>query len=315
MTADSTSERIVTIPSGQRWDRADKVLAGCVPDISRSQLQKLFAAGRVWREEEALSQKDKVQGGDVLTFSLPDLEPLPLRAVDIPLHVLFEDDDIIVIDKAPGMVVHPGNGTGEDTLVHALLHHCRGQLSGIGGSERPGIVHRLDKDTSGVMVAAKSNRAFQELARQFAQRETKKHYIALVAGKLPSDSGEITEPIGRHPVHRTRMAVRGDGREARSEYQILEALGTGYSKVRVDILTGRTHQIRVHLAHLGTPLVGDVLYGYKPGKQRLPHNRVMLHAASLEIKHPVTASTMAFEADPPLDISENWQFLQSSMGA
>lgn len=311
MITDSESERVVVIPSGHRWARADKVLAACVNDISRSQLQKLFAAGRVWREEEALSQKDKVQGGDVLIFSLPDLEPLPLRAVDIPLNVLFEDEDIIVINKSPGMVVHPGNGTGEDTLVHALLHHCRGQLSGIGGSERPGIVHRLDKDTSGVMVAAKSNRAYQELARQFAQRETQKHYVALVAGKLPAGSGEIGEPIGRHPVHRTRMAVRRDGREAHSEYRVLEALGMGYSKVQVHILTGRTHQIRVHMAYLGAPLVGDALYGYKPGPQPLPHSRVMLHAASLTLQHPVTGSTMVFEAELPQDICENWDFFSN----
>jgi 23S rRNA pseudouridine1911/1915/1917 synthase len=311
MSTDATSERVVVIPAGQRWERADKVLAACVDDISRSQLQKLFGAGRVWREEEALSQKHKVQGGDVLTFSLPELEPLPLRAVDIPLNVLFEDEDIIVIDKAPGMVVHPGNGTGEDTLVHALLHHCRGQLSGIGGSERPGIVHRLDKDTSGVMVAVKSNCAFQELARQFAERETKKSYLALVAGQLPAKSGVINEPIGRHPVHRTRMAVRPEGREAHSEFVIVESSGTGFLKVQVMIHTGRTHQIRVHLAHLGAPLVGDALYGYKPGKQALPHARVMLHAAALELKHPATGSKMLFQAELPQDIKENWDFISN----
>jgi 23S rRNA pseudouridine1911/1915/1917 synthase len=311
MSTDNSSERVVVIPSGQLWGRADKVLAACVDDISRSQLQKLFAAGRVWREEEALSQKDKVQGGDVLTFSIPELEPLPLRAVELPLSVLFEDEEIIVINKAPGMVVHPGNGTGEDTLVHALLHHCRGQLSGIGGSERPGIVHRLDKDTSGVMVAAKSNRAYQELARQFAQRETGKSYLALVAGKLPADRGEIKDPIGRHPVHRTRMAVRRNGREAHSEFQVLEASGAGHYLVQVKIFTGRTHQIRVHLAHLGAPLVGDLLYGYKPGKLALPHARVMLHSAELELKHPVTETIMKFQAELPHDFKENRDYISN----
>lgn len=304
----ASDEWILTVPEGLSPLRADKMLTALFRDTSRSQIQLLFNEGRVWRDEEPLSKSDKLRGGDVVSVTILPPKPLELRPADIPLNVVFEDRDLIVIDKEPGMVVHPGNGTGEDTLVHALLHHCRGKLSGIGGAERPGIVHRLDKDTSGLLVAAKSNRAYQGLARQFAERETEKEYLALVrCEKEVPGSGTILAPIGRHPVHRIRMAVRPGGREAISHYRTEETSGQ-FRRLRVRIETGRTHQIRVHLSSIGCPLVNDTLYGYKPRGTKPPHERIMLHAAKLVIYHPVTGSRMEFESAAPWDFEEVWQW-------
>lgn len=295
--------------------RADKVVHAQQPDLSRSRIQRLFDAGLVWREDEALTKSDKLFAGDTVSFTIPPPVPLELRPVDLPLDVLFEDDDLIVLNKVPGMVVHPGAGTGEDTLVHALLHHCRGQLSGIGGVERPGIVHRLDRETSGVIVAAKSDPAFLGLSRAFAERMTQKTYLALVSGAPQLPVGTIDAPIGRHPIHRHKMAVTPHGREALSHWEVLER----YAKprgtrdeassrpvaalLRVRIHTGRTHQIRVHLSHIGYPVAGDPTYGFQanrwPGE---PPPRVMLHAWHLALDHPVTGEPMVFEAPMPDDM-------------
>lgn len=290
-------------PSGDRV-RADKVLAAQLPELSRSQVQRLFAAGRVWREDEALTKSDKVDCGDVLSYSIPAPVPLELRPVAIPLQVLFEDEDLIAVDKAPDMVVHPGAGTSEDTLVHALLHHCDGQLSGIGGVERPGIVHRLDRETSGVIVAAKSDRAFKGLSRAFAERTLEKRYWALVRGCPRLLCGEVNEPIGRHATHRTRMTVRPDGRSARTEWDLKEAFDSRFAWLDVRIHTGRTHQIRVHCAHLGHPLAGDRTYGFKPHPtDPVEFPRVMLHAAFLRLAHPVSGAPLELHAPMPADFA------------
>lgn len=295
----------LTVPDTVRPDRADKLLAALHPELSRSRWQKLFAQGRVWQDDRALSQKDRLRPGDVVEFSLPPVEPLQLRPVPMDLKVLHEDADILVLDKEPGRVVHPGAGTGEDTLVHGILHHCRGSLSGIGGKERPGIVHRLDKETSGILVVAKTDAAFQGLAEQFSGRSIRKFYTALVKGLPQPASGSVDAPIGRHPVHRLRMDCRPDGRPALTDYAVQRDWGGAAALVWLRIHTGRTHQIRVHMKQLGHPLLGDTLYGYRDaggGRAVLPPvPRVMLHATRLEFAHPVSGQPMCIESPLPAD--------------
>ena len=203
-----------------------------------------------------LTKRFKVQTGGILTATLLELEHgKPPVAVEIPLDVIFEDEHIIVINKASGMVTHPGSGTGSDTLVHALLHHCNGRLSAIGMPDRPGIVHRLDKDTSGVMVVAKTDLAYYSLTNAFSERLTKKCYLAFVSGVPKLQSGSIKESIGRHPTHRTRMAVQPNGRNAHTDWKFLESFGDQASLIECLIHTGRTHQIRVHMSHIGTSFI------------------------------------------------------------
>ena len=282
--------------------RADRAVHAQCPEMSRSMIQRLFAAGRVWRDNSALVKSDKVRVGDVLTYSVPPPKPLELEPVDIPLDVLFEDNEIVVINKPSGMVVHPGSGTGGDTLVHALLHHCSGTLSGIGGVERPGIVHRLDKETSGVMVAAKSDHAYAHLSGLFASRSIGKTYFALTDGVPAQASGVIDQPIGRHRTHRVKMAVVPTGRPAVSEWKKTDLIGENRALLEVTILTGRTHQIRVHLAYIGCPVAGDKLYGRKSvSEDSAAIPRCMLHAQRLKLTHPVDQCELEFEAPLPSD--------------
>lgn len=308
MTGPADEVLQLTVPEGTRAERADKLLARLHPGLSRSRWQKLLQQGRVWREDEVLAQKNKLSAGDVVDFSLPPVKPLELRPVEMPLSVLFEDADILVLDKQAGRVVHPGAGTGDDTLVHGILHHCQGRLSGIGGVERPGIVHRLDKETSGVLIVAKSDAAFQSLAEQFSSRSVHKFYTALLRGVADPVSGVVEEPVGRHPVQRTRMACRKDGRAARTDYELRRQWDRVAALAWLRIHTGRTHQIRVHMKQLGHPLLGDGLYGYKPrinmeGREISlpPVPRVMLHATVLEFTHPVSGEAMRIEAPLPAD--------------
>jgi len=296
-------ERQLVIPEGNRADRADKVLAALCPELSRSRWQRLFHEGRVWLEERVLVQDDKLHAGDLVQFSLPPPRPLALRPVPMELAIVHEDEALLVLDKEAGRVVHPGAGTGEDTLVHGLLHHCRGALRGIGGAERPGIVHRLDKETSGLLVVAKTEAAFQSLARQFAERRIEKFYTALAAGVPSPAEGAIEESIGRHPVHRVRMACRGDGRPARSDYAVQRQWGGAASLLAVRIHTGRTHQIRVHLRHIGHPLLGDRLYGGGLARGPVEVPRVMLHASQLAFTHPYTGKPLRLEAPLPPDFA------------
>ncbi len=294
-------ERQLVIPEGTRSDRADKVLAALCPELSRSRWQRLFREGRVWLEDRVLVQDDKLHAGDLVQFSLPPPRPAVLRPVPMPLAIVHEDEALLVLDKEPGRVVHPGAGTGEDTLVHGLLHHCRGALCGGGATERPGIVHRLDKETSGLLVVAKTEAAFLSLARQFAERRVEKCYTALTAGVPRPPEGVIEEPIGRHPVHRVRMACRTDGRPARSDYAVLRQWGGAVALVEVRIHTGRTHQIRVHLSHIGHPLLGDRLYGGGMARGPVDVPRVMLHAGRLAFTHPHSGRKVVFEAPLPPD--------------
>ena len=293
------------IAPGVHRIRADKALAHAYPEHSRVALQRAFDAGLVKLRGQAIKRDHAVMGEDEITFQMPDTKPAELKAVAIPLDVLFEDKHLLAVNKAAGMIVHPGAGTGEDTLVHALLAHCEGSLSGIGGVERPGIVHRLDRETSGIILVAKNDKAHRGLATQFAERSLQKEYLALVTGVPALMSGSLQKSIGRNKQHRHKMAVletAEGGRDARTDWEVVEKFGDLAALVRCAIHTGRTHQIRVHLKSLGHILLGDEVYGWKPDprlKQQPP--RVMLHAAHLVFQHPVTGKTIDLQAPLPPD--------------
>jgi 23S rRNA pseudouridine1911/1915/1917 synthase len=242
--------------------------------------------------------RDLVRGSDAIEWREPQITKIEAQPEAMDLEILFEDDDLLVINKPAGLVVHPGAGHQTHTLVNALLAHCK-NLSGIGGKERPGIVHRLDKETSGALVIAKNDAAHRDLAKQFADRTIGKIYLALVAGTLRKSSGTIDAPIARHPVQRKKMSVaRRAGRSAKTEYRVLRSSGDA-SLVECTIHSGRTHQIRVHLHHLGHPVLGDKLYG---GKRAGSFPRQMLHAWKLSFRHPRTGKTMNFTAPIPQDL-------------
>ncbi len=290
------------VPEGVRRARADKVLAEAFTEHSRVALQRAFDAGLVKRGEVAIGRDATVNAGDVLEFSMPETKPAELKAVDIPLEVIFEDKHMLAVNKAAGMVVHPGAATEEDTLVHALLAHCEGSLSGIGGVERPGIVHRLDKETTGVIVVAKNDKAHRALADQFSSRTLTKEYVALVQGVPQLLSGTIDRAISRHPIHRHRMTVGEGGKPARTDWERGETFGDLAAVMRCRIFTGRTHQIRVHLKSLGHPILGDPLYGWKPDTRLAKQpERVMLHAEHLVLNHPVSGKVMDLRAPLPKD--------------
>ncbi len=293
-----------TVPEGIRRLRADKALALAFPEHSRTALQRAFDAGRVLMRGASIDRSANVVGGDVLEFSFPEVTPAEIKAVDIPLDVLYEDKHMLAVNKASGMVVHPGAATGEDTLVHALLSHCADSLSGIGGVERPGIVHRLDKETTGVIVVAKTDKAHRALADQFATRALKKEYVAIVAGVPQLLSGTIDRAISRHPTHRHRMTVGEGGKPAKTSWERAEAFGDIAALMRCQIFTGRTHQIRVHLKSLGHPILGDSLYGWKPdARMTVQPERVMLHAEHLVLTHPVSGKELDLRAPLPKDFN------------
>lgn len=277
--------------------RLDRVVAAERPELSRSRWQALIARGAVLVNGAPARASHLLNAGDVIQIAPPEApEPSVLEPADLPLDILFEDSDLLVLNKAAGMVVHPGAGTDGATLVHALLHHCH-DLSGIGGVERPGIVHRLDKETSGCLVVAKNDSTHRHLAAQFAGREVAKVYLAVVKGIPHRPWGTLKGAIGRHPYHRQKMAVKegGDAREATTEYTVL-ARGEGMSLIECHPKTGRTHQIRVHLQHLGHPLLGDPVYG-----NRLGWPRHLLHAWKLSFTHPADGRLLHFTAPIPDD--------------
>lgn len=280
--------------------RLDRFLALELTEFSRARLQALIAEGFVRLNGEQPRARDVVRSNDVVQLEVPPVEKIEAQPEEIALEVLFEDDDLLVINKHAGMVVHPGAGNDDGTLVNALLAHCT-TLSGIGGKERPGIVHRLDKETSGCLVVAKNDIAHRELSRQFAARTMKKIYLALVAGRLRNSAGVIDAPIERHPVHRQRMSIARSarGRSAKTEYRVVRS-GAEMSLVECTLHSGRTHQIRVHLHHLGHPVLGDKLYAPRIGKG---FARQMLHAWKLGFNHPRTAEWNEFEAPLPDDFN------------
>ena len=271
------------------------------PKFSRSAWQRLIRGGHVLLNGAAVSPNSRLSPGDQVKAVIPPPKKSEVTAENIPLSILFEDDDLVVIDKPAGMVVHPGAGHRTGTLVHALLHHCAGRLSGIGGVERPGLVHRLDAETSGCLVVAKNDDAHQALSAQFKTRSMEKIYLAWVWGEPNRPSGRIEAAIGRHPVHRKKMTVTGRGRPAVTEWKVLEKHGAA-SLLECRILTGRTHQIRVHCAHLGHGIAGDKLYGRaRPRPGVLVPPRQLLHAWKLSFDHPRTGKRVTIAAPPPDD--------------
>jgi len=287
------------VPENEAKIRLDRFLANKLPEYSRSRLQQLVRTGFVRLNGATTRPRHLVRSGDKIELTEAPLEKIDNQPEPIPLEVLFEDKDIIVINKPPGLVVHPGAGHRQHTLVNALLSHCP-TLSGIGGKERPGIVHRLDKETSGCLVVAKNDWAHRELSRQFAERWIEKIYLALVAGKLSKAAGVIEEKIGRHPVHRQRMSVASArGRPAKTDYRVV-CSGDQASLVECRLYSGRTHQIRVHLHHLGHPVLGDKVYAAHLAKNFPRH---MLHAWKLGFRHPCSGESKSFEAPLPDDFT------------
>jgi 23S rRNA pseudouridine1911/1915/1917 synthase len=306
----------VTAPAEAAGTRADRFLADAIGSLSRSRVKALIEAGQASRDGILIKDpSESVRAGALYRLHVPPPTPATPQPQDIPLAILFEDADLIVLDKPAGLVVHPAPGNLDGTLVNALLAHAGDDLPGIGGEKRPGIVHRLDKDTSGVMVVAKTDRAHRALSEAFAARDLERAYLALVWG-LPVDmQGEVSAPVGRHPVDRKRMAVvdRG-GKAATTRYQVKRAWGTAVALVECRLLTGRTHQIRVHMAHIGHPLVGDPVYLRRtpasakllPAATRdalLAFPRQALHAATLGFRHPVTKQSLSFESPVPADLA------------
>jgi 23S rRNA pseudouridine1911/1915/1917 synthase len=292
--------------SGKRLDR---YIASCISDCSRSIATHLIRTGKIRVQGMVRKPGYRVKTGDEISGCIPPPEPVLFKPEPIPIEILHEDDEIIVINKQPGMVVHPAPGHHSGTLVNALLHHCP-KLTGIGGALRPGIVHRLDKDTSGVLVVAKNDRAHIHLSRQFKSRRVKKEYLALVYGKMESDSGSVSLPIGRHPVDRKKMSTNSrKSRVAKTTWQIRERFELA-SLIEVNLKTGRTHQIRVHCAAIKHPVMGDKVYGpRKRGKNVTYHKnliesipRQMLHAWRIGLTHPVTEKMVSFEAPIPSDM-------------
>ena len=297
-------------------ERLDKFLSEKFPAASRGALQRLIEEGHIRVNGQIVKPTHHPHAGEQIQVHWPEARPAEAQPEKIPLDILFEDKSLLVVNKAAGIVVHPAAGHEEHTLVNALLHHCKGSLSGIGGVARPGIVHRLDKETSGCLVVAKNDETHIALAAQFAEREVHKIYHALVCGEPARDAGEICAAIARHPTHRKRMAVCDDsgGRAAHTSYQIHERL-YATTLMAAQIHTGRTHQIRVHFQFIGHPLVGDETYGAKQNarvKEQTNYAapRVMLHAKHLSFTHPRTKKPMEFEAPLPEDFQTALKLLR-----
>jgi 23S rRNA pseudouridine1911/1915/1917 synthase len=290
----------LTVPKQKDRVRLDQFLARELPQFSRARLQKLIRNHNITLNGSPARPGDSVRAEDRIEVNEPPPEKIDSLPEDISLDILYEDDDLIVINKPAGLVVHPGSGQREHTLVNALLFHFP-KLSGIGGKERPGIVHRLDKDTSGCLVVARTDYAHRSLSAQFAERTIDKIYLALVAGRLRKSAGTIEEKIGRHPVHRQRMStVSSRGRTARTDYRVLSS-SEATSLLECRLHSGRTHQIRVHLHHLGHPVLGDKVYG---GRFAKSFPRQMLHAWKLAFRHPRTEEWKQFDAQLPRDFQD-----------
>ena len=265
--------------------RLDAFLASSLDGLTRSQATQLIESGEVAVNGRAVSKSYKLAGGEDVAVTLPEPEPVEAVPQDIPLDVVYEDADVIVVNKPSGMVVHPAPGHPDGTLVNALLYHCAGTLSGVGGALRPGIVHRIDRDTSGLIIAAKNDAAHQYLSAQLADHTLARTYECIVVGKLREDRGTVDAPIARHPTDRKRMAVVAGGREAVTHWEVI-ARYPGYTHVRCRLETGRTHQIRVHMAYIGHPILGDTVYGAKKEVPGLTGQ--CLHAVGLRFLHPRT---------------------------
>ena len=267
-------------------------------DISRSYAVKLIDEGCVTLNGSKATKKSKVALGDTVVIDLPEPEDIEAQPEDIPIDIVYEDDSVIVVNKPRGMVVHPAPGNMTGTLVNGLLYHCT--LSGINGAVRPGIVHRIDKDTSGLLVVAKTNEAHEALSAQLKERKALRKYVCIVNGNIKEDSGTIDKPIGRHPIDRKRMAIIEGGREAVTHFRVLERFGM-YTFVECTLETGRTHQIRVHMASIGHSIVSDPVYGIKKDREKAKGQ--LLHAKTIGFTHPKTGELMEFSSDPPQEFT------------
>ncbi|MBP5743362.1 MAG: RluA family pseudouridine synthase, partial [Oscillospiraceae bacterium] len=298
-------EEILSIIAEESGERIDALLARTLEGLSRSAAQRLLEEGRVTREGDGkiFRKSDRIQAGDRIAVLLPELaEDIPLIPQDLPLDVVYEDGDLIVVNKARGMVVHPAPGHPDGTLVNALLWHCGDSLSGIGGEKRPGIVHRIDKDTSGLLIVAKNDFAHQALSAQLQDRSLSRVYEAVVRGRLREDSGTVDRPIGRHPTDRKRMAVNEkNGRPAVTHWTV-KARYAAYTHVLCRLETGRTHQIRVHMASIGHPLLGDGVYGAPCPEKGLEGQ--CLHARELKFIHPRTGEAIRLTTELPVWFAE-----------
>ena len=301
--------RIYVHPEGAEPTRADKALASFLSgEFSRSRLEESFKAGKVKAGGRAIAKRRMLLPGETVEIEVPELPPSEVAPADLPLEIVYEDDDIAVVNKPAGMTVHPGNGTGGDTLCHAMMFHCGGKLSMAGGKMRPGIVHRLDRETSGVLFMAKTDAAYYELVKMFSERRLVKEYLAVVSGVPTVRSGSVRKPIGRHPTFRTKMCVCDPekGRDAATDWTLVEKYGSFASLISCRIHTGRTHQIRVHMSDLGYPILGDYTYGFQKNKLKgiASPERVMLHAYRLSFEHPIRAGVQIDAvAKPPKDFS------------
>jgi 23S rRNA pseudouridine1911/1915/1917 synthase len=289
--------------------RLDKYIAENQDKFSREQVQKLIEDTYVEVNGRYQKSSYKVKNGDIIKIDEPEVKEATVEAQELPLDIVYEDNDILVVNKAKGMVVHPGNGNPDNTLVNAVLAHCKDSLSGIGGVVRPGIVHRIDKDTSGLLIVAKNDKAHINMSEQIKNHEVKKTYIALVRGNIKENEAKIDMPISRSKTDRVKMAVDKKGKSAITYFKVLERFGD-YTLIEVQIETGRTHQIRVHMAQIGFPIVGDFVYSN--GKN--PFNVVgqMLHSQKLDFKHPITGKDMHLEAPLPEYFEEIIQILRNS---
>lgn len=284
------------IEENNKKERLDKVLSNLDKTLSRTAIQRLIEENKICVNNKKEKASYKVSIGDIITIEEEQAKEIDLKAQDIPVEVLYEDNDIIVVNKPKGLVVHPANGNPDGTLVNAVMNICKDTLSGIGGEIRPGIVHRLDKDTSGVIIIAKNDVAHINLSNQIKNREVKKIYIALVRGVIKENEATINMPIGRSTKDRKKMAVSKNGKEAVTHFKVLERF-ENYTLLQIKIDTGRTHQIRVHMSEIGYPIVGD--YIYSNGKNPFGVIGQMLHAKSIEFKHPTTNKTIKIEAPIP----------------
>lgn len=276
--------------------RLDKIVSNLETNLSREAVQRMIKNGKILVNGKQEKPSYKTSIGETLTIKEEKAEEIDLKPQEMPLDVIYEDDDMLVINKEKGIVVHPGNGNPDGTLANAVMARCKGGLSGIGGKIRPGIVHRIDKDTSGLVIIAKNDKAHINLSNQIQKRKVKKTYIALVRGVIKENEATINMPIGRSTKDRKKMAVSKNGKEAITNFKVLKRF-TGYTLLEVNIETGRTHQIRVHLAEIGFPIVGDIVYSN--GKNPFNVEGQMLHAAKLELKHPTTQKDVTFEATLP----------------
>ena len=284
--------------------RLDAFLASSLDGLTRSQAARLIESGEVAVNGETAGKSYKLAGGEDIAVTLPEPEPVEAVPQDIPLDVVYEDADVIVVNKPSGMVVHPAPGHPDGTLVNALLYHCAGTLSGVGGALRPGIVHRIDRDTSGLIIAAKNDAAHQYLSAQLADHTLARTYECIVVGKLREDRGTVDAPIARHPTDRKRMAVVAGGREAVTHWEVI-ARYPGYTHVRCRLETGRTHQIRVHMAYIGHPILGDTVYGAKKEVPGLTGQ--CLHAVGLRFLHPRTHEVMELSCPLPEEFTRMLQ--------